>query len=340
MKRPKVVVAPDKFRGTASAKELTGWISEFFASRGCEVVGFPMSDGGEGLLDVFAGNIRRIEVTSADGKPIVASFKLDGDLAIIESAAAAGLTLVGGAQNNDPVAATTKGVGELIKAAMNAGAKRIIVGCGGSATTDGGLGAIQALEPVARLSGIVLDVAVDVQTYFENAAIEFAFQKGASSAQVELLGRRLRALAETYRNRFGVDVLGVSGLGAAGGLAGGLAAIGGKVVPGFDLVAESTGFYEALDGADLVVTGEGYLDSQSFNGKVVGGVVGECARRSIPYLVIAGGIDKDVSRNCTEGERYLSLSDLVGLDRALSLPKQAILQVLGQSLESDPVRDV
>lgn len=340
MTKPKVVVAPDKFRGTATAQELTEWISDFFISRGCKVVGFPMSDGGEGLLDVFVGNIRRVEVTSAKGELVIASFKLDGDLAIIESASAAGLTLVGGPQKNDPIAATTKGVGELIKAAMHAGAKRIIVGCGGSATTDGGLGAIQTLEPIARMSGVSLVVAVDVQTYFENAATEFAPQKGASSAQVELLGRRLRALAETYRNKFGVEVLGVPGLGAAGGLAGGLAAIGGQVVSGFDLVAELTGFYEALENADLVVTGEGYLDSQSFNGKVVGGIVRECDIRSIPYLVIAGGIDKHTFKDGIDGARYVSLSEQVGVDRALNSPHDAIIEVLGQSFESIPLRDI
>lgn len=333
MTEPNIVIAPDKFRGTATAQEVTKWISEFFVERGCRAVGLPMSDGGEGLLDILTGTNRKVQVTSANGKLATASFKLDGSLAIVESAAAIGLGLVGGPQNNDPVAATTKGVGELIKAAMQAGAKRIIVGCGGSATTDGGLGAVQALEPLARLNGISLIVAADVQTFFENAAIEFAPQKGASPSQVELLSRRLKVLAQTYLDKFGVDVLGREGLGAAGGLAGGLAAIGGKVVPGFDLVAEMTGFYEAMDGADLVVTGEGYLDQQSFNGKVVGGVIKECETRSVPCLVVAGGIDPKIQGDCPAGATYLSLSDIVGLDMAINATKQAVIQVLTQQQE-------
>lgn len=332
MLRDKVVVAPDKFRGTATAPEVAEWISQYLTELGKAVVKFPMSDGGEGLLSVFDGAVRSARVTSADGRDVTASYKLDGTQAIIESAAAAGLSLVGGPEHNHPLTATTKGVGELIREAVFAGAKRIIVGCGGSATTDGGLGAIEALEPISRLAGVELIVAVDVQTHFSQAAVEFAGQKGASPSQIELLSRRLKALEKRYQSRFGVDVSKIPGAGAAGGLAGGLAAIGGKIVSGFDLVSEVNGLHEALDDASLVITGEGYLDHQSFNGKVVGGVVALCVDKSIPYLVLSGDIDPEVYSRLPDRSRYFSLVSEVGYELAWNSTKTAINKVLRKTL--------
>src|SRR5205823_1257039 len=133
------------------------------------------------------------------------------------------------------------------------------VGVGGSATTDGGLACITALEPHSRLGAVDLVVACDVTTRFIDAAEVFAPQKGATAAQVALLRRRLERLAQVYEERFGVDVRDVPGAGAAGGLAGGLAAIGARLMPGFDLVADTVGLADRLDGVDLVITGEGFL---------------------------------------------------------------------------------
>lgn len=328
----KVVIAPDKFRGTASAPEVAEWISQYFLECGYSVMKFPMSDGGEGLLSVFDGVVRSAKVTSADGRSITSDYKLDGSQAIIESAAAIGLSLVGGPELNQPLTATTKGVGELIRDAVFAGAKRIIVGCGGSATTDGGMGAIEALEPISRLAGVELIVAVDVQTRFSQAAVEFAGQKGASPSQIELLSRRLQALEKSYRTRFGVDISKIPGAGAAGGLAGGLAAIGGKIVSGFELVSEVNGLHEALDEASLVITGEGYLDDQSFNGKVVGGVVTLCIDRSIPYLVITGDIDPDIYSRLPDRSRFYSLVSEAGYELAWNSTQIAISKVLRKVL--------
>jgi hypothetical protein len=172
------------------------------------------------------------------------------------------------------VAASTFGTGELVAAAVGAGAKRIVLGVGGSATTDGGFGALRALYPLQRLRGLDITVACDVRTRFLDAAKIFAPQKGATPTQVELLTRRLERLAEVYLEDYGVDVRDLEGGGAAGGLAGGLAVIGAELERGFDLVAEEVDLLGHLEGADLVVTGEGFVDAESFDGKVVGGVIG------------------------------------------------------------------
>src|SRR5690606_17500378 len=149
---------------------------------------------------------------------------------VIEMAEASGLLLAGGRDGNDAVAASTAGTGELIVAALDAGARRIVVGVGGSATTDGGLAALRALHPLGRLKGVELLVACDVRTTFVDAAEVFAPQKGASPAQVALLRRRLERLAQVYLDEHGVDVTELAGAGAAGGLAGGLAAAGARLV--------------------------------------------------------------------------------------------------------------
>ncbi len=195
---------------------------------------------------------------------------------------ASGLELVGGAEGNDPISASTTGTGELISAAVDLGATRVLVGVGGSATTDGGFGALRALYPPQRLRGVELLVACDVRTRFVDAARIFAPQKGASPAQVTLLERRLERLAQVYLEEHGVDVRELEGSGAAGGLAGGLAAVGAELVPGFELVADEVGLAERIEGADLVVTGEGFLDEQSFDGKVVGGVAELAAEVDVP----------------------------------------------------------
>ncbi len=168
----------------------------------------------------------------------------------------------------------------------------MIVGVGGSATTDGGLAALEALG--WSFGAVPVTVACDVTTPFLDAATVFAPQKGASGAQVGLLTRRLASLAETYERRTGVDVRTLPGAGAAGGLAGGLAAIGAELDSGFDVVANAVGFDDALDDVDLVVTGEGRLDVTSFAGKVVGGVLEWSADAGVPHVaVIAGQVTAD-----------------------------------------------
>src|ERR1041385_8934927 len=219
-----------------------------------EVRSLPLADGGEGTLDVLlagrGGTRRMTRVTGPLGDMVDAAWGVLADrTAVVEMATASGLALV--APRNDPLRASTAGTGELIAAAARWGANRIIVAVGGSASTDGGLAAVQALG--WSLAGFDVRVACDVETPFVDAAARYGPQKGATAAQVALLTRRLARLADEYEHRTGRDVRPLVGAGAAGGLAGGLAAIGARLEPGFDLVADACGLEAALDGADVVV---------------------------------------------------------------------------------------
>lgn len=324
----RVVAAPDKFRGTATAAAVAGAIGRAARAAGWRCDEVPLADGGEGTLDVLGGANRTTLVAGPLGDPIDAGWRLVRGRAIIEMSAASGIELVGGAEGNDPVAASTTGTGELIAAALDAGARRILVGVGGSATTDGGLGALRAMSPFARLRGVELVVACDVRTRFVDAAEVFAPQKGATPSQVELLRRRLERLAQVYEDDYGVDVRDLVGGGAAGGLAGGLAAIGASLVPGFDAVAEEVDLEERLEGADLVVTGEGFLDAQSFEGKVVGGVTELAGALDVPVLAVVG--------RCFDGadERVptVSLVDRFGEERAMTDTLACVEEVVAERL--------
>jgi glycerate kinase len=290
---PHVVAAPDKFRGTATATQVAAAVARAAKGAGWTCDEVPVADGGEGILDVLGGNLRHSRVHDPLGRLIDAEWRTDGTTAVVEMARASGLVLVGGAEGNDPIRASTTGTGELIAAAVMGGARRVVVGMGGSATTDGGLAALRVLEPHSRLRGIDLVVACDVTTRFLDAAAVFSPQKGASPAQVALLIRRLERLAQVYEDDFGTDVRSLSGGGAAGGLAGGLAAVGGSLVPGFEVVADAVELADRLEGADLVVTGEGLLDEQSFQGKSVGGVSELAAEAGVPLLIVAGEVIVD-----------------------------------------------
>ncbi len=306
------MAAPDKFKGTATAADIAAAVCRAAEAAGWTAEALPMADGGEGTLDALGGANRQTVVTDPLGDLVTAGWRLAGDVAVIEMARASGLELVGGAAGNDALSASTYGTGELIEAALERGAKRIIVCVGGSATTDGGFGAVRALLPGHRLRGVELIVACDVRTRFCDAAETFGPQKGATAAEVKLLRRRLERLVGTYVAEYGVDVSELPGGGAAGGLAGGLAALGGQIVEGFDVVAEETGLAERLEEADLVVTGEGRADAESFNGKVLGGVYGLADRLGVPVMAIAGEVDADSPPPIP----VLSLTDRFGPDAA------------------------
>jgi len=324
----RIVAAPDKFRGTATAAEVAAAIAAAGAEHGhrCDLV--PLADGGEGTLEALGGANRTTTVTGPLGDPVDAPWRLDRGRAVIEMARASGLALVGGAEGNDPVSATTAGTGELIATAIEAGARRIVVGVGGSATTDGGLGAVRALSPRQRLRGVELLVACDVRTRFVDAAEVFAPQKGATPKQVELLRRRLERLVGVYHDDFGVDVGDLDGAGAAGGLAGGLHALGADLVGGFDLVADEVRLAERLEGADLVVTGEGFVDEQSFEGKVVGGVEALARSLGVPVLVVCGQAFDDTEQRV----ELISLVERFGTETAMTRTTDAIRIAVSDAL--------
>ncbi len=327
-----VVCCPDKFRGSLTALEAAEALATGVERTGRPAIRLPLADGGEGTLDALcpsASDRRRARVTGPLGQPVHAEWGMRDDMAVVEMARASGLALVAG--RNDPVAATTSGTGQLIRAALDDGAARIIVAVGGSATTDGGLGALEALE--FDLRGADVAVACDVTTTFVDAARIYGPQKGADDVVVAELERRLEALAERYRAELGADVRGLPGSGAAGGLAGGLAAAGARLVPGAALVADVVGLREALSGASFTITGEGRLDATSLAGKVVGHVLQEARELETPVGVVAGDVEPgrlppDVPwRSLLEraGSAEIALRDAASLaaDAAESLVREA-----------------
>ena len=315
---PRLLASPDKFRGTLDGPAAAAAIASAGREAGWEVDEAPVSDGGEGFLDCFAGSgrIRTASVHDALGRPVTAEWvQLEGGrTAVVETARAIGLSLAGGKGGNDPLGASSAGAGQLLAAAVAEGARRLLVGLGGSATTDGGAGAIAALGRGARLAGVEVIVACDVTTRFLDAARTFAPQKGATPAQVALLERRLQRMAQELELIGGTDVRLLPGAGAAGGLAGGLAALGASLVPGFEVVAEALDLVERVAAADLVVTGEGLLDEQSFSGKAVGGVVGLAGEAGVPVAVVVGDVDPDAET--PPGVEVVSLVSRAGRDRA------------------------
>lgn len=338
------LACPDKFRGTLTAVEAAARLGRGLRAAGFdEVRELPLADGGDGTLETLiaarGGSVRPARVTGPLGEPVDASFGLLADgTAVVEMARASGLALVRG--RNDALRATTRGTGELIAAAARAGARRIIVAVGGSATTDGGLAAVQTLG--WSLAGLDVTVACDVRTRFLHAPRVFGPQKGASDAQVSLLERRLVRVAQEYRDRTGVDVTNLEGSGAAGGLAGGLAAIGARLEPGFEVVARAAGFEDALTDVDLVVTGEGKVDLTSLDGKVVGGVLEWAAEEGVRHRgVVAGQVTPEAREELSVlGDiELLALTDRVwqageAYARAGLLVEEAAIELGGRVLGS------
>lgn len=282
-----VVVAPDSFKGTFSATEVAAALARGLRAGGQEVVELPLADGGEGTMDallVALGGERRTAIVADPlGRPVGAAYGLlpDGS-AIVESAQATGLGRVPEA-DRDAWAASTHGTGELIIAAVRAGASRVLVAVGGTASTDGGEGAVAALEE----AGVEMELLVlcDVRTPWEDAPRVFGPQKGADPTTVARLERRLEELAaRAPRNPTGVPMTG-----AGGGLAGGLWAFcGAELVPGAPFVVDAIGFDANLLKAALCVTGEGSLDDQTAAGKVVAEIATRCLAAGIPCHAVVG----------------------------------------------------
>ena len=242
----------------------------------------------EAIVSTLGGDVRTVTVSDPLGRPVAASFALlDDGRAVVEAAQASGLGLVA-EQDRDAWAASTRGTGELIVAAVEAGAQRVMVTVGGSATTDGGAGALEALDEAGV--EVELDVLCDVRVPFEQAARIFGPQKGADPALVERLEARLHELAA----RFPRDPRGLPMTGAAGGLSGGLwAGLGARLQPGAPFVLDTIGFDEAMRGAAFVVTGEGRIDTQTLQGKIVGELATRCRQGGVACHAVVGRIELD-----------------------------------------------
>jgi glycerate 2-kinase len=288
-----ILVAPDSFKGTLSAVEAADAIGRGLEDGGRPVDRCPVADGGEGTLDALAdavgGELRTLSVSGPLGRPIEAAFALGDGVAVVETAAASGLGLVDPSER-DPIEASTFGTGQLIVAAIEAGADLVYLGVGGSATTDGGAGAIRAIREAGGLGRARIRVLTDVRTPFEHAARVFGPQKGAGEDQVKRLTKRLNDQARRLKR----DPRGVPMTGAAGGLSGGLwAEFGAELAPGAQFVLDAVEFDRRMRAARAVVTGEGKLDQQSLAGKVVSEVSTRARQAGVPCHAIVGTRDLD-----------------------------------------------
>lgn len=300
--RQTVLVAPDSFKGTFTAVEVAEAIGSGLRDGGRPVDLCPAADGGEGTLDALVaamdGSVHAVPASDPLGRTIETCFAVSGSTAILETAAASGLGLVAAAER-DAIEASTFGTGELLLAAAATGADTILLGVGGSATTDGGAGAIRAIERGGGLEGVRLVVLCDVRTTFADAARIFGPQKGADPDQVRRLTARLNAQAR----RLPRDPRGEPMTGAAGGLSGGLWAVfGAELVSGAAFVLNAVGFDARMRAARAVITGEGKLDEQSLVGKVISEVATRSRQAGVPCHAIVGTRELDAM-----GARVLDL---------------------------------
>ena len=295
----KIVIACDSYKGCLSSSDVANaaaqGVTEVYPD--CEVVKLAVADGGEGtveaLVDTLSGHLEWAEVSDPLGRPVRAAYGVAGDLAIIESAAACGLTLLTKEERN-PLVTSTKGLGELIMAAIDNGCRKFLIGLGGSATNDGGMGMIRAEGFLEKTKGMKFTVACDVDTPYigeHGASRVFGPQKGASEQDVEILEERLRGYALTILKETGVDVRDMAGAGAAGGLGGAFRAyLGAELKRGVDLVLDQIDFDSKIHGADLVITGEGCSDYQTLKGKTASGVLERAKRQGIPVALVSGAV--------------------------------------------------
>ena len=356
----RVVVAPDKFKGSLTAEEVADAITEVLSQwPEIEVVKHPVADGGEGTVDlaIKAGyEPVSVEVTGPLGGPVEATFAMRDRVAVIEMASAAGLALLPGPPDPDSAwSATTFGVGELMLAAVECGATQLVVGAGGSATTDGGAGAVEALgldiaalgQPPrrsttpgsgldARLTHVDVVVACDVDNPLlgpGGAAAVYAPQKGADRRCVAALEDRLTRWADAVATATGEDIRDQPGAGAAGGLAFGLLALaGGRLAPGAELLLELSGFDKVAASAQLVIVGEGSLDRQSLRGKGPVGVARAASARGTTVIAVAGRNElTDLERQTAGLRAVYSLTDLESdPETCMRDARQLLTRIAGQ----------
>lgn len=343
----KILIAPQAFKGSLGAFEVAKAIETGIKRivPEAETVLLPMADGGDGtveaLVNATGGKFQQTSVLDPLGRATLATWGVlgDGQTAVIEMAAASGLWLVE-PEKRDPLATTTYGTGQLIKAALDKGCRKLVIGLGGSATNDGGAGALQALGvrlsdargteisrgggPLAnlasideteldrRLQNVQVLIASDVTNPLvgpEGASHVYGPQKGATPRVAEQLDLALRHYGQAIRRHLGVDILDKPGAGAAGGLGGGLMAfLNAEMVPGAELVMQINGIEKHLDGADVVITGEGRIDGQTIYGKAPVALAKAAKRRNLPVIALVGGL----------GEGYQSVFEH-GIDAAIPI---------------------
>ncbi|WP_191565838.1 glycerate kinase [Metabacillus idriensis] len=354
----KVVIAPDSFKESMTALEVCEAIERGLkrAMPDVHIVKVPMADGGEGtvqaLVDATNGTFTSLSVTGPLGLPVEAQYGWlgDGKTAVIEMATASGLHLVPPERRN-PLLTTTKGTGELIKDAVQKGAQHLIIGIGGSATNDGGMGMAQALGVkfldergaelangggelsklakidasgmIPQLSGVSIDVACDVDnplTGPSGASAIFGPQKGATADTINVLDQNLSHYASIIKKELGIGIEQMEGAGAAGGLGAGLLAfLNATLKRGVDIVLETVQLEKHLEGADLVITGEGKIDGQTIHGKTPIGVSKAAKKKKIPVIAIAGLIGDGYEKVYEEGigSVFSILPGIVPLEEAL-----------------------
>lgn len=305
-----IILAIDSFKGCLTSEEIEKAFAHSLTAKGIKVRSLPMSDGGEGMLEAFIsalhGHIVQAYVHDPLMRPILANYGITSEkTAIIESAQACGLTLMT-AEERNPLAATTYGVGELITHAIHQGCRKFIIGLGGSGTSDAGTGMLKALsehfsskgeidDVLAQMTGYQFILASDVRNPLygkEGAAVTFAPQKGATPDIVEELDRRAQHFANLSAKHMGKDLSSQPGSGAAGGL--GYAFMqyfNATVQSGADLLLDLTRFDELLKDTDLVITGEGHADSQTLMGKLPERVMQRAKKHQIPVWLVAGQVD-------------------------------------------------
>lgn len=334
----KILLVPDSFKGTMSSSEIClimeTVIKRYFPD--AEIISIPVADGGEGSVDSFLSAVGGEKIIVPVKGPYFEDIEgfygvLPDHTAVIEMAAAAGLPMVG--DNKHAEKTTTYGVGQLILHAVRNGCKKIVVGLGGSATNDGGAGALAALGirfmdqegkefvPVGEtlmkistidkkrldscLSGVQIVTMCDIDNPLcgpNGAAVVFGPQKGADAEMVKLLDMNLAHLAEIIRRDIGVEIKDIAGAGAAGGMGGGMAAfLNTKLQLGIETVLDTVGFDSLLTGADLVFSGEGKIDFQSLRGKVVIGVARRAIKERVPLIAVVGDIGDNIEGAYAEG---------------------------------------
>jgi glycerate kinase len=365
---PRVLLAPDKFKGSLPAAAVADAVSRGLR-RGLpdlEVVSLPIADGGDGTVAAaLAAGFDPVEVTATGptGEPVRTTYARRGHVAVIEMADVSGLARLPGG-SPAPLTATSRGTGEVVAAAIEAGCRHVVLGIGGSASTDAGAGLAQALgarildrdgrdvgpgggalaevasiDPAplrSRTAGVRFTVACDVDnplTGPSGAAAVYGPQKGGSPQDVELLDAALGRFADVVAPTADGDRRDVAGAGAAGGVGfAALALLGADLRPGIDLVLELVGFDEHLDGVDLVVTGEGSLDRQTLHGKAVAGVAARAAQREIPVVAVCGQNSLDPAELTGAGVRAAyALTEHADLATSLADPAP-LLEIVGRRI--------